>query len=90
VRHELGGGGLRLLVLNGSYKPKTALGCSNWKNGCDFKIPYVMGEKKLTGKIIESILEKGKSTLQKDLKENNRQGDGYFKLQNNVIGIEWK
>jgi hypothetical protein len=74
----------------GLLQGKSALGCSNWKNGCDFKIPYEIGGKKMTGVIIEQLISKGKSGLQKDLNENNRQGDGYFKLQNNIIGIEWK
>lgn len=74
----------------GLISGKSALGCSNWKNGCDFKIPYELGGKKMTGIIIEQLISKGKSGLQKELKENGRLGEGYFKLGNGLIGIEWK
>ena len=74
----------------GLLQGKSALGCSNWKNGCDFKIPYEIGGKKMTGAIIEQLISKGKSGLQKDLKENGKAGEGYFKMVKGVIGIEWK
>ena len=44
----------------------------------------------MTGAIIEQLISKGKSGLQKDLKENGKTGEGYFKMVNGVIGIEWK
>lgn len=74
----------------GLLQGKTALGCSNWKSGCDFKIPYELGGKKMTAAIIEQLLSKGKSSLQKGLNENNRQGDGYYKLLGGNVVIEWK
>jgi DNA topoisomerase-3 len=74
----------------GLLQGKSALGCSNWKNGCDFKIPYEMGGKKMTGAIIEQLISKGKSGLQKGLKDNGKVGEGYFKMSNGVISIEWK
>jgi DNA topoisomerase-3 len=74
----------------GLISGKSALGCSNWKNGCDFKIPYEIGGKKMTGVIIEQLISKGKSSLQKDLKENGKAGEGYYKLLNGMIAIEWK
>jgi DNA topoisomerase-3 len=69
---------------------KSARGSSNWKNGCDIKIPYEIGGNKKTGVIIEQIISKGKSSLQKDLKENGKAGEGYYKLLNGMIAIEWK
>lgn len=74
----------------GLLQGKSALGCSNWKSGCDFKIPYELGGKKMTGAIIEQLMAKGKSSLQKELRENGRVGEGYFKLMSGMIGIEWK
>jgi DNA topoisomerase-3 len=74
----------------GLISGKSALGCSNWKSGCDFKIPYEIGGKKMTGAIIEQLISKGKSGLQKDLNENGKVGQGYYKLLNGIIAIEWK
>ncbi len=74
----------------GLLQGKSALGCSNWKSGCDFKVPYELGGKKMTGAIIEQLITKGKSGLQKGLKENGKEGEGYFKLSGGNIFVEWK
>uniref|UniRef100_UPI003217A851 type IA DNA topoisomerase n=1 Tax=uncultured Draconibacterium sp. TaxID=1573823 RepID=UPI003217A851 len=44
-------------------KGKNAWGCSEWKNGCKFTIPFVYEKKKLTDKQVTTLLTKGKSPL---------------------------
>ncbi|WP_346853944.1 DNA topoisomerase 3 [uncultured Draconibacterium sp.] len=44
-------------------KGKNAWGCSEWKNGCKFTIPFSFNKKKLSDKQIATIVTKGKSPL---------------------------
>jgi len=41
---------------------KTAWGCSSWKEGCEFRIPFQMLGKKLSDKQVEKLIVKGKTT----------------------------
>ncbi|KAA5543446.1 type IA DNA topoisomerase [Adhaeribacter rhizoryzae] len=43
-------------------KGKTAYGCSRFREGCEFKIPFVVSSKTLTDKQIEQLLRKGKTS----------------------------
>lgn len=43
-------------------KGQKAYGCSEYKNGCDFKIPFSFLSKKLTDKQLHDLLNKGKTT----------------------------
>ena len=54
---------------------KTAIGCSQWQQGCKFKIPYEMSNKKLTAKQLFQIVEKGESTPIKGIKINGEKKD---------------
>ncbi|AZQ61051.1 type IA DNA topoisomerase [Flammeovirga pectinis] len=38
---------------------KTAFGCGNWKNGCDFKVPFEVFGKKITKTQLKSLIQKG-------------------------------
>lgn len=44
-------------------KGKSAWGCSEWKNGCRFTIPFKQFEKKLTDKQMSALVSKKKSPL---------------------------
>lgn len=44
-------------------KGKTAWGCSNWKSGCGFVVPFVIQGKELTQSQIESLVTKRKTNL---------------------------
>ena len=55
---------------------KTAYGCNNYKNGCDFKIPFHIMEKKLTDKQIADLVLKGKTTKIKGFKQGENKVDG--------------
>lgn len=44
-------------------KGNTAWGCSEWKAGCSFRIPFSIFGKTLTDKQLETLISKGKSPL---------------------------
>ncbi|MCK5742127.1 MAG: DNA topoisomerase III, partial [Chlorobi bacterium] len=64
-------------------KGKTAYGCSDWKNGCDFRMPFEFADKKLTDKQADEILIKGKSSLIKGLEIEGRKINGYISFDEN-------
>lgn len=50
---------------------KKAYGCSNYQNGCNFVVPFIMMGKKLTEKQVIDIISKGKTTLIKGFHQAN-------------------
>jgi DNA topoisomerase-3 len=61
-------------------KGKTAFGCSDFKNGCDFKIPFEWTSKKLSDTQISALIEKGKTPVIKGLMIDGVKKDGILKL----------
>jgi DNA topoisomerase-3 len=61
-------------------KGKSAFGCSNFKNGCDFKIPFDLLEKRLTDSQILALAEKGKTSVIKGFLMGGVKKDGILKL----------
>lgn len=61
-------------------KGKNAWGCSAWKDGCRFIIPFEFMDKKLTDAQIKRLAEKGKTTLIKGFKQENESVDGFLEL----------
>jgi DNA topoisomerase-3 len=61
-------------------KGKTAFGCSNFKNGCDFKIPFELMGRKLSDVQIYSLAEKGKTAVIKGFDMGGGKKDGILKL----------
>ncbi len=67
-------------------KGKTAFGCSNYKTGCDMKIPFELMGKRLTDVQIKLLLEKKKTTVIKGfvvstpLDKSTIRKDGILKL----------
>ncbi|WP_299576900.1 type IA DNA topoisomerase [uncultured Sunxiuqinia sp.] len=57
-------------------KGKSAWGCSEWKNGCRFKVPFKCFDKKLTDKQIQTLVSKKKSPLIKGLTYEGLKLDG--------------
>lgn len=61
---------------------KISYGCSNWKNGCQFRIWKEISGKKITAAVAKKILEKGKSGLIKDFTyQNGDKYNGYLILE---------
>jgi len=48
-------------------KGSKAYGCAEFRNGCNFVVPFMFGEKKLTEKQIELLIRKGKTGKIKDI-----------------------
>ena len=64
-------------------KGKTAWGCSEWKNGCKFTVPFSFKEKKLTDKQFETLVLKGKSPLMKGFVLDGHKIQGRLELDQN-------
>lgn len=61
-------------------KGKAAFGCSNYKSGCDMKVPFELMGKKLTEAQIKTLLEKNKTVVIKGFTSGGIKKDGILKL----------
>ncbi|AWW29073.1 DNA topoisomerase III [Echinicola strongylocentroti] len=61
-------------------KGKTAYGCSQWKAGCDLRLPIKMMGKKLTDKQVQRLVEKKATTKLKGFIVNGEKVEGILKL----------
>ena len=64
-------------------KGKTAYGCSAYKNGCNFLLPFKLYEKKLTEKQLLQLLKKGKTNTIKGFKTDAGKVDGVVSFNEN-------
>jgi DNA topoisomerase-3 len=63
-------------------KGKTAMGCSAYKHGCQFKVSFDNFGKKLTEKQINVLLLKGKTPIIKGFTIDTEKQNGYLVLNN--------
>jgi len=63
-------------------KGKTAMGCSAYKQGCQFKVSFDNFGKKLTEKQISVLLLKGKTPIIKGFTIDTKKQNGYLVLNN--------
>eukprot|EP01029_Cantina_marsupialis_P000984 TRINITY_DN107_c0_g3_i1.p2 TRINITY_DN107_c0_g3~~TRINITY_DN107_c0_g3_i1.p2 ORF type:complete len:788 (+),score=123.26 TRINITY_DN107_c0_g3_i1:3958-6321(+) len=61
-------------------KGKSVWGCTNWKNGCDIRIPFEFAEKKLTDKQVEALVLKGKTPKIKGFVVDGKKQNGSLVL----------
>ncbi|MFT5956469.1 MAG: DNA topoisomerase-3 [Flavobacteriales bacterium] len=61
-------------------KGKSSFGCNRWKAGCDFRVPFVYLEKKLTDKQVERLIAKKVTTKIKGFILNGEKTDGILNL----------
>jgi DNA topoisomerase-3 len=61
-------------------KGKTAMGCSDFKNGCTFKIPFELMGKKLTETQLTAIIKKRKTAPIKNIDTPSGKKDGLLEL----------
>ncbi len=64
-------------------KGKTAYGCSEWKEGCQFVLPFEFNEKKLSNNQIAALIQKGKTPLIKGFIVNEQKINGTIHLDHN-------
>jgi DNA topoisomerase-3 len=61
-------------------KGKENLGCSNYKKGCDFRLPLIHMKKKISDSQFKKILSKGKSDALKGFVSDEGKLDGWLRL----------
>ncbi|MFN6944583.1 MAG: DNA topoisomerase 3 [Cytophagaceae bacterium] len=61
-------------------KGKNAFGCSEYKSGCKFLVPFEFYGKKLTEKQVFSLLKSGKSSVLKGFKVEGKDAEGIIKI----------
>lgn len=61
-------------------KGKSSYGCSQWKDGCEQRLPFVYLEKKLTEKQIERLVEKKATTKLKGFVLDGQKVEGILTL----------
>ena len=66
-------------------KGKSAFGCNRFKEGCNFKINFEFGEKKLSDKHIQTLLQKKKSPSIKGFTIHNKKVNGYLILNSAFV-----
>jgi len=64
-------------------KGKTAYGCSNYKNGCKFKVDFNFMDKKLTEKQIFTLIKKGKTGVIKGFVIDGKKTQGKLSFDEN-------
>lgn len=70
-------------------KGSTAFGCENYKNGCDFKIPFTFLEKKLSENQIIRLIEKGSTTNLKGFSIDGKSTEGLLRF-NDDFGLKFE
>lgn len=70
--------------MNGTIlKGKTSFGCGNYKNGCDFKLPFNFKGKKISKNQYLRLIHKGSTVKLKGFKSNNGSEDGIINFDTN-------
>jgi DNA topoisomerase-3 len=64
-------------------KGKSAYGCSEYKSGCDFVLPYTFAEKKITENHYLRLLQKGSTVNIKGFKTDSGTVEGLIRFEEN-------
>ncbi len=64
-------------------KGKTAYGCSRWKEGCDFKLPFVFASKKISDNQYIRLLTKGSTVNLKGFKQGEKTIEALVRFDDN-------
>lgn len=70
-------------------KGNNAFGCSEWKQGCNFKLPFVFMEKKLTETQLQRLIHKKETSQIKGFVLNGNKVEGILKLTS-IFDIEFE
>ena len=61
-------------------KGKSGYGCSQWKEGCNLRLPFVFMDKKLTESQVQRLVEKKATTKLKGFVQDGQKVEGIIKL----------
>ena len=64
-------------------KGKSAYGCSAYKSGCDFKLPFSFADKKISENQFVRLLQKGSTVNLKEFKTENGTVEGLLRFDEN-------
>jgi len=64
----------------GLLKGKTSYGCSLWKSGCTFRLPFKIFEKKISDNQLRRLVEKGCTTNLKGFTLNDQKVNGLIRF----------
>ena len=64
-------------------KGKSAYGCGNYKAGCDFVLPFIFAEKKISENQFLRLLQKGSTVNLKDFKTDGGTMEGLLRFDEN-------
>jgi DNA topoisomerase-3 len=70
-------------------KGKSSFGCNQWKEGCDFRVPFIFMNKKLTDKQVQRLIEKRATTKIKGFVLDGEKAEGVLTL-NDKCEIEFE
>jgi len=66
-------------------KGNTAYGCSGWKNGCNFRLPFEFFGKLLSEKDVQSLIKKGETSIVKGMVKDGAKINGKLKLDADFV-----
>ncbi len=61
-------------------KGNTAYGCTGWKNGCTFRLPFKFMGKDLNETSLDTLLKKGETSVLKGFEKDGKKTNGKLKL----------
>ena len=61
-------------------KGNSAYGCSNWKTGCDFRLPFKIHNKKVSENQLRRLVERGYTTNLKGFMQNGQNVEGLIRF----------
>jgi len=64
-------------------KGKTAFGCSNWKTGCNFKLPFVFANKKISENQLLRLISKGSTVNLKGFESKGKKIEALIHFDDN-------
>ncbi|MDP1745516.1 MAG: hypothetical protein Q8L90_08060, partial [Bacteroidota bacterium] len=63
-------------------KGNSAYGCGNWKNGCNFRLPYEFMSKQLNEIAIQALIKNGETIVIKGFLKDGNKVNGKLKFDN--------
>ncbi len=71
-------------------KGSTSYGCSAYKTGCNFRLPFMVKDKKISDNQLLRLLQKGETVPLKGFKDDNGEKAAGVVYLNAKKGVEWR